>query len=404
MAPPPPCRVCGGGLDRRAIHPEQPWLMTVADAPPPLPARPAGPDITALRARLLAWYDRQARVLPWRVGPHGRALGQRPDPYHVWLSEIMLQQTTVAAVGPYFARFLEAFPTLEALAQAPEEAVLGRWAGLGYYARARNLHACARAVQALGGFPQTVEALQALPGIGPYTAAAIAAIAFDQPVTPADGNVERVLARLWRIEAALPAAKPAFRAAAARFDGGARPGDFIQALMDLGATICTPRAPACALCPWIEPCGARAAGDAETFPRKTPKAARPVRHGLAFVAEDGQRLLLGRRPPKGLLGGMPEVPGTPWRTEGPWSLDEALPHAPVEGAGWRVRGTVQHVFTHFELVLVVAHTRVRLPRGSFSCPVDDLDAGGLPSVMLKAARAGLSAGVAGKPMGQRRLT
>lgn len=378
--------------------------MTAADTPSPTLASPTDPAIAALRAGLLAWYDRQARVLPWRVGPRGRAAGQRPDPYHVWLSEIMLQQTTVAAVGPYFARFLEAFPTLEALAQAPEEAVLGRWAGLGYYARARNLHACARAVQALGGFPQTVEALQALPGIGPYTAAAIAAIAFDQPVTPADGNVERVLARLWRIEAALPAGKPVFRAAAARFDGGERPGDFIQALMDLGATICTPRAPACALCPWIEPCGARASGDAETFPRKTPKAARPVRHGLAFVAEDGQRLLLGRRPPKGLLGGMPEVPGTPWRTEGPWSLEEALPYAPVEGAGWRVRGSVHHVFTHFELELVVAHARVRLPRNALSCPVDDLEAGGLPSVMLKAARAGLSAGVAGTPTSQRRRT
>lgn len=376
--------------------------MTTVAPPSPASSSPVDPAITALRSRLLDWYDSQARVLPWRVGPRGRAEGQRPDPYHVWLSEIMLQQTTVAAVGPYFARFLEAFPTLEALAQAPEEAVLGCWAGLGYYARARNLHACARAVQALGGFPRTVEALQALPGIGPYTAAAIAAIAFDQPVTPADGNVERVLSRLWRIEAALPAGKPVFRAAAARFDGAKRPGDFIQALMDLGATICTPRAPACALCPWIEPCGARAAGDAESFPRKTPKAARPVRHGLAFVAEDGQRLLLARRPPTGLLGGMPEVPGTPWRTEGPWTLEEALPHAPVEGAGWRVRGTVHHVFTHFELQLVVAHARVRLPPGALTCPVDRLDTGGLPSVMLKAARAGLSAAPAGTAGSRRR--
>lgn len=353
----------------------------------------AGPDgqaLAELRTELLAWYDRQARVLPWRVGPRARAAGERPDPYRVWLSEIMLQQTTVAAVGPYFARFIEAFPTVGALADAPEAEVLARWAGLGYYARARNLHACAKAVQALGGFPETVEALQALPGIGPYTAAAIAAIAFDQPVTPADGNVERVLSRLWRIEAALPAGKPAFRAAAARFDGGERPGDFIQALMDLGATICTPRAPACALCPWLGPCQARAAGDAESFPRKTPKAARPVRHGLAFVAEDGQRLLLGRRPPKGLLGGMLEVPGTPWRTDGPWALDEALAHAPVDGAGWRVRGTVTHVFTHFELQLVVAHARVRLGHNALTCSVDQLDTAGLPSVMLKAARAGLS--------------
>lgn len=359
---------------------------------PPSPPQPGQtePAIPALRRALLAWYDRQARVLPWRVGPKERERGARPDPYHVWLSEIMLQQTTVAAVGPYFARFLAAFPTLDALAEAPEEAVLSRWAGLGYYARARNLHACAKAVQALGGFPRTVEGLQALPGIGPYTAAAIAAIAFDQPVTPADGNVERVLSRLWRIEAALPAGKPAFRTAAAQFDGGERPGDFIQALMDLGATICTPRAPACALCPWMEPCSARRAGDAETFPRKTPKGTRPVRHGLAFVAEDGQRLLLGRRPPKGLLGGMLEVPGTPWRPEGPWSLDEALSHAPVEGAGWRVRGTVHHVFTHFELVLLVAHARVRLNHNALSCPVDKLDAAGLPSVMLKAAKVGLS--------------
>ena len=358
--------------------------------------------LAQLRTGLLAWYDRHARVLPWRVAPARRAAGERPDPYRVWLSEIMLQQTTVAAVGPYFARFLAAFPRVEDLAAAPAEQVMQLWAGLGYYARARNLHACARAVAAGGGFPDTVEGLQALPGIGPYTAAAIAAIAFDRPVTPADGNVERVLARLWRIEAPLPQGKPVYRAAAGRFDGGERPGDFIQALMDLGATLCTPRAPACALCPWMEPCAGRRNGDAGRFPLKTAKADRPVRHGLVFVVEDRGRLLVRRRPERGLLGGMLELPGTPWRPSGPgtgapdgtggagpWSLETALAHAPLEGPGWRLRGTVTHVFTHFRLELAVVHGLARLERTAPTVLSDRLDEAGLPTVMLKAARLGL---------------
>jgi A/G-specific adenine glycosylase len=353
-----------------------------------------GPDLDSLRTELLAWYDRQARILPWRVSPADRAAGVRPDPYRVWLSEIMLQQTTVAAVGPYFARFLAAFPTVQALAAAPSEQVMQLWAGLGYYARARNLHACARRVAELGGFPSTVEGLQQLPGVGPYTAAAIAAIAFDQPVTPADGNVERVLARLWRIEAQLPAGKAAFRQAASRFDGGARPGDFIQALMDLGATLCTPKAPACALCPWMEPCAARRAGDASEFPRKAPKKDKPVRHGMVFALEDRGRLLVRRRPERGLLGGMLELPGTPWRTGedgGAWPLPEAASdHAPLEGPGWRLRGTVSHVFTHFRLELEVAHGQARLERGAQTVPLDALDDAGLPTVMLKAARLAMS--------------
>ena len=259
---------------------------------------------------LLAWYDRHRRVLPWRgvSGP--------PDPYRVWLSEVMLQQTTVAAVGPRYERFLRRFPDVEALAAAPWEEVAEEWAGLGYYARARNLHAGARAVAARGGFPETVEGLRAIPGIGPYTAAAVAAIAFGRPVVPTDGNVERVTARVFNVGDPLPAAKRRLDAlaqgwmdhAAAR----ARPGDFAQALFDLGATICTPRRPACALCPWREGCAARRLGVQDELPRKSPKRERPTRHGAHFLLSDtaGTQLLLRRRPPTGLLGGMLELPGT----------------------------------------------------------------------------------------------
>ena len=258
---------------------------------------------------LLAWYDRHRRRLPWRALP-----GESPDPYRVWLSEIMLQQTTVGAVIPYYERFLARFPTVQALAAAPEDAVMSAWAGLGYYARARNLQACARTVTALGGvFPSTLEGLQALPGIGPYTARAVAAIALGVPTVPVDGNVERVTSRLFAIETPLPAAKPAMAAAAARLGqdkaAQARASDFAQALFDLGATICT-RAPACALCPWAKPCLARAAGIADSLPRKAPKKTRPVRHGAQFWLTDASgQVLLRRRPPKGLLGGMTELPG-----------------------------------------------------------------------------------------------
>ena len=278
----------------------------------------------------------------------------------------MLQQTTVATVGPRYARFLARFPTVQALAAADWAEVAAEWAGLGYYARARNLHACAQAVTAAGGFPTDAAGLAALPGIGRYTASAVAAIAFDAPMVPVDGNVERVTARLAAIEDPLPGAKPRLTEMAAGFMADpaarARPGDFAQALFDLGATICTPRNPACALCPWREACTARRTGIAAELPRKSPKAARPLRHGTHFLLTDGQgRILLRRRPAKGLLGGMLEVPGTPWRA-GPWGQAEALAHAPT-AAPWRhLPGTARHGFTHFELEMVLF--AAPLPRGA----------------------------------------
>ena len=264
------------------------------------------PEPTAL----LDWYDRHRRVLPWRAAP-----GQRSDPYRVWLSEIMLQQTTVKAVGPYYARFLARWPNVRALAAAPLDDVLKAWAGLGYYARARNMHACARAVVERhdGEFPQSEAELRALPGIGAYTAAAIAAIAFGARATPVDGNIERVIARLYAIDTPLPAAKPEIFRLASALTPARRAGDFAQAMMDLGATICSPKRPACALCPWNENCAAHARGDAETFPRRLPKREGVLRRGAAFVVCRADGFLLVRtRPAKGLLGGMTEVPTTEW--------------------------------------------------------------------------------------------
>jgi A/G-specific adenine glycosylase len=310
-------------------------------------------------ARLLAWYDRHRRDLPWRAPPGGAP----PEAYRIWLSEVMLQQTTVAAVAPRFRRFLARFPTVEALAAAEEAEVMEEWAGLGYYARARNLHACARAVAAAGGFPREEAALRALPGIGPYTAAAVAAIAFGAPAVPVDGNVERVVARLFAVEEALPAARPRLAALARGFleqaAARARPGDFAQALFDLGATICTPAAPACALCPWREDCRAQAAGLQAALPRRAPKRARPLRHGAHFLLTDAAgAVLLRRRPPRGLLGGMLEIPGTPWR-EAPWQEAEALAAAPMPGLAWRrLPGVARHGFTHFVLEMVLFAARV----------------------------------------------
>jgi A/G-specific adenine glycosylase len=298
-------------------------------------------------AALLAWYDRHRRRLPWRAEP-----GERPDPYRVWLSEVMLQQTTVAAILPRFTRFLERFPTVESLAAAPIEAVMAEWAGLGYYARARNLHACARAVVEAGGFPRAVEGLRRLPGVGAYTAAAVAAIAFGVPVVPVDGNVERVAARVFAVEEPLPGARLRLARLAAELgeqaEARARPSDFAQALFDLGATICTPRAPACALCPWHDPCAARRQGIAGALPWKAPRAERPVRFGAHFWVEDeAGTVLLHRRPPRGLLGGTLALPGTAWRPE-PWPEAEALAAAPGT-APWRLAGIAEHGFTHFTL-------------------------------------------------------
>ncbi len=299
----------------------------------------------------------------------------------------MLQQTTVAAVIPYFERFLRRFPTVHALAAAPETDVMEAWAGLGYYARARNLHASAQRVVALGGFPADPAGLRTLPGIGAYTAAAVASIAFGVPVVPVDGNVERVAARVFAIEGTLPGSRAAIAEAASRLgrDGAAqaRPADFTQALFDLGATICTPRAPACALCPWRDGCAARRLGIAAELPRKAPKPARPVRHGAQFWLTDAAgQVLLRRRPPRGLLGGMLELPGTDWRTL-PWPEAEALAHAP-QPASWRRAGAARQGFTHFELLLDVYAAEVpAIDVPGLLRPAAALATEGLPTVMRR---------------------
>lgn len=295
----------------------------------------------------------------------------------------MLQQTTVEAVKGYFAAFIARWPRVEDLAAAPEAEVMAAWAGLGYYARARNLVACARAVAAGGGrFPETEAGLAALPGVGPYTAAAIAAIAFDRPAAVVDGNVERVMARLFAVETPLPAAKPALRALAARLTPARRPGDYAQAVMDLGATICTPRKPACAPCPWAAPCRARAAGLAADLPRRSPKPAKPIRRGTAWLARrsDGA-VLVETRPPRGLLGGMLGLPGDAW-------AEAPAPAAPPFPAAWRDLGEVRHTFTHFHLILRVATAEIAAtaaPAGDWRPFTADLERA-LPSVMRKALR------------------
>ncbi len=341
-------------------------------------------------ADLLAWYDRHRRRLPWRV-----TAGEKPDPYRVWLSEIMLQQTTVAAVGPYFRHFVEQWPTVQALAAAPREDVLRDWAGLGYYARARNLHACAAKVaDELGGrFPDTEEGLRALPGIGAYTAAAIAAIAFDRPTAAVDGNVERVIARLFAIGTPMPAAKTEIRARTEELVPPDRPGDFAQALMDLGATICTPKRPVCALCPWSDACLARARGIEESLPVKAPKKDRPLRRGAAFWAERGNgSVLIVKRPPRGLLGGMDGVWLTPLKED----IDpaDAREHAPFKARWNRISGEVEHVFTHFRLKLTVFTatdvTSFALPDTRWVAKKDLPDVG-MPTVMRKAAAHALRA-------------
>jgi len=337
-------------------------------------------------AVLLAWYDRHRRNLPWRSPP-----GMRPDPYRVWLSEIMLQQTTVATVGPYFDRFMARWPDISALAAASLGEVLWLWQGLGYYARARNLHACARAVvdRHDGIFPDEVEALRALPGIGDYTAAAIAAIAFDRREAVIDGNVERVIARLFAVREPLPASKPRLAALAAALVPEQRTGDFAQALMDLGATICTPRRPRCVLCPWRASCAGAASGLAEDFPVRAEKPERPLRYGVAFwlIRADGS-VLLRRRPERGLLGGMIEIPSTPWRTA-PWTFAEAVRSAPVAIAWSPLPGTVRHGFTHFQLELAVV-SGVGTTEGLWS-PVERLGDHALPTLMKKVAQHAIAA-------------
>ena len=335
-------------------------------------------DPESLSAQLLAWYDRHARVMPWRVAPQDRAAGVRPDPYRVWLSEVMLQQTTVAAVKDYFHRFTARWPAVTDLAAAPDADVMGEWAGLGYYARARNLLKCARAVIADHGgrFPDSREGLLTLPGIGPYTASAIAAIAFDEPATVVDGNVERVMARMFRVGTPLPAAKPELTALAASLTPQHRPGDYAQAVMDLGATLCTPRSPACGICPWVSACLARAGGVQADLPRKSPKPDKPVRHGTLWLGHRDGAVLLERRPDRGLLGGMLGFPGDGW--DGPGGV------APAAG-DWDEIGEVRHTFTHFHLILRVLTARIDGPplRGDL-IPRHEFRPADLPTVMRKA--------------------
>ncbi|MEM7472869.1 MAG: A/G-specific adenine glycosylase [Pseudomonadota bacterium] len=329
---------------------------------------------------LLDWYDANARKMPWRIPPAEKQAGVAPNPYHVWLSEIMLQQTTVAAVRDYFVKFITIWPSVADLAAAEDADVMAAWAGLGYYARARNLLKCARAVVANhnGIFPQTEDALQKLPGIGPYTSAAIASIAFDQQATVVDGNVERVMSRLFAVEVPLPTSKPELTRYATQLTPTARQGDYNQAVMDLGATICTPRSPACGICPWRDPCRARIEGIAAELPKKLPKKVKPTRHGIAYVARrsDGA-WLLETRPEKGLLGGMLGWPGSDWG-------DAPQPNPPLK-ANWQEAGMeVRHTFTHFHLRLqiMVSWAETEPILGRF-VPHDQFSPASLPTVMRK---------------------
>jgi A/G-specific adenine glycosylase len=343
-----------------------------------------------LRARLLAWYDAQARSLPWRVRPTDLAAGVLPDPYRIWLSEVMLQQTTVAHATPYFHAFTERWPTVGDLAASPDEAVMSAWAGLGYYARARNLLACARAVahQHGGVFPGSLEGLSALPGLGPYTAAAVGAIAFDLATNVVDGNVERVISRLFAVETPLPHSKPELKRLAGELVAAHRPGDWAQALMDLGATVCRPRTPECAICPVADLCAGLKTGAPQTYPRKRAKAERPRRHGVAYLLVCDGEVARVTRPGKGLLGGMLALPTSNWRAE-PFSFDDAVAAAPVEAA-WRSAGAVEHVFTHFALSLWVMRAETLVKPAELSWTPLSTAGAGLPSVFAKALKAGLS--------------
>ena len=340
-------------------------------------------------ASLLRWYDGHARALPWRIPP-GSA--ERPDPYRIWLSEVMLQQTTVAAVRPYFARFTTRWPDVFALAAASAEAVMAEWAGLGYYSRARNLHACAQVVAGQGGFPDTEAELRRLPGIGDYTAAAIGAIAFGRRAVVVDANVERVVARLALIDTPLPQARPLIRAATDAITPDQRAGDFAQAMMDLGATICLPRNPRCLLCPVADGCKARAAGRQEELPVKPPKKAKPQRKGAAFWIERTGEVLLAQRPGTGMLGGMRALPDDGWSAGG-----DGTGTKPLAGE-WRVLGAVRHTFTHFALELTVHAVTIsgEAPTDGSWVPLAQVEQAGLPTLFRKAAMLGLDQAAADK--------
>ncbi len=342
--------------------------------------RPSVPSV-----ELLDWYDRHRRQLPWRSMP-----GEVPDPYRVWLSEIMLQQTTVVVVGPYFEAFIRRWPTLDALAAANLDDILHGWQGLGYYARARNLHRCAQVLvsEHLSQFPTTEAALAKLPGIGAYTAAAIAAIAFDRPTVVVDGNVERVMARIYAVNDPLPGIKPHLKALAAGLTPAERPGDYAQAVMDLGATICTPRSPKCVICPWQNLCVGKT--DADTLPRRLPKKERPTRRAIAYwiTNEDGE-ILLRRRPESGLLGGMIEIPSGDWCEAPMPSENSAHKNSPVPLVDGRLlSGIVRHTFTHFQLEfhLIAGRARNEVLNEGFWCALEKLGDHALPSLMKKVVK------------------
>ncbi len=357
-------------------------------------------DRTKLSPALLAWYDDHARDLPWRIKPSLSKEGKRNSAYQVWLSEIMLQQTTVATVRERFVTFLEQWPTLEAMAKAPRDDILAAWAGLGYYARARNLHKCAQVLVAdyQGEFPHTQDALKSLPGIGDYTSAAIAAIAFDQKAIVMDGNIERVMARLFREATPLPKAKPALKQRLTSVWPGNRHGDFAQSLMDLGAQICRPKSPSCQQCPISQFCEGFAQGDAETFPVKLAKKKKPKRYGVAFLLINASgEIALERRSEKGLLGGMFGLPGSQWTSELTLKVNEqsglhedhllAEQYAPIK-AKWKFAGVAQHTFTHFHLELAIYSVRTR-KKNIDPLSWHKIDNAGLPTVMKKGVEVGL---------------
>ncbi len=333
---------------------------------------------------ILEWYDQHARELPWRMTG-----GTKPNPYHIWLSEIMLQQTTVATVKSYFSKFLKRWPTLQDMAASPQEEILKEWAGLGYYARARNLHKCATVLTDSynGEFPQTEAELKNLPGVGDYTSAAIAAIAFGEPAAVVDGNIERITTRVFRIKTQLPKAKAEIKKQVTILTPGDRPGDFAQAMMDLGASHCSPKKPSCLLCPVQKLCQAQLHGDQETYPVKAPKKIKPTRKAYSFWLEHDGHVLLERREQKGLLGGMPGFFSTPWEERSSFpNKEEWLAHRPSEDYWKHHEGIAKHTFTHFHLEtkLLVAKTKTKLNvENAFWHPIDQLNDIGLPTVFKK---------------------
>ncbi len=347
-------------------------------------------ETTRLRRELLAWYDKEGRALPWRIRPEDRAAGAIADPYQIWLSEIMCQQTVVKAAAPYWYKFLKQWPKVTDLAAATLDDVLAAWARLGYYARARNLHKCAKMVAGEygGSFPSTEAALLKLPGIGPYTAAAIAAICWHEATNVVDGNVERVITRLRAVETPIPAARPEIRTLSSVIAAPKRPGDYAQALMDLGSVICKPRTPKCNICPWKFACLAYEAGNPEQYPVRAKKAKRPIRYGAVFYLEHDGEILLRRRPEKGLLGGMMELPGTDWTERGPSSDEHWLSAAPAS-KNWRKGAEpVTHIFTHFELRLSVFYAQGIADMDGQWYRRSALETLALPSLMRKAIAAG----------------